>query len=147
MMFMGFYLLFGFTSLRASVSLWHVGGAMAGVMVMTLIILYIWAWISYYFYRYELAENALKEEFGVVWKSYVSIPYDRIQNVDIYRGIFARILGISDVHIQTAGMSGSPPGASGGYTEGRLPGLGREMAEKLRDDLINRSRKSKDQGL
>src|SRR3989344_1294 len=82
----------------------------------------IYAKLSYHFYRYELGELVFKKEHGIIWKKYVSIPYDRIQNVDIYRGILARIFGLSDLQIQTAGASG------GVTTEGRLPGLSREIA-------------------
>lgn len=102
---------------------------------------YIWARLSYYFYRYELTDKAFKKEMGVIWKKYVSIPYERIQNVDIYRGVWARILGLSDIQIQTAGMSGVA------LVEGRLPGLSREDAEKLREELIQRASQSKNQGL
>ena len=66
---------------------------------------YLWARLTYHFYRYELTDNGFRKESGVIWKKYVSIPYERIQNVDIYRGIWARILGLSDLQIQTAGMS------------------------------------------
>jgi len=103
---------------------------------------YIWARLSYYFYRYEIKEDGFRKEFGVIWKKYVTIPYDRIQNVDIYRGILARIFGLSDLNIQTAGASGQVSKA-----EGRLPGLSREDAEQLRDELIRQARQSKNQGL
>ncbi len=103
---------------------------------------YGWAKLAYHFYRYELTNDGFRKEKGVIWKKYVTIPYDRIQNVDIYRGILARILGLSDIHIQTAGMS-----ASVSEIEGRLPGLSREIAEQLRDELIRRARQSKNQGL
>ena len=118
---------------------------------------YIWARLTYYYYRYELTENGFKKEHGVIWKKYVTIPYERIQNVDIYRGVWARILGLSDLHIQTAGMSGPVAqgwrGRGGGswtygaFAEGRLPGLSKEEAEKVRDELIRRSHASNDQGL
>jgi len=110
-----------------------------------IVLLYIWARLSYYFYRYELTEAGFRKERGVIYKKYVTIPYDRIQNVDIYRGILARILGLSDLHIQTAGMSAV--GKYGSYAEGRLPGLAIDEAEKLRDELIQRARRSKNQGL
>ena len=105
---------------------------------------YIWAKWSYRFWRYQLDKNAIKIEKGVIWKKYVSIPYERVQNVDIYRGVFARILGLSDLQIQTAGYSGY--GQYGRGTEGRLPGLGIQVAEKLRDELIKKV-KGTEQGL
>ena len=88
-------------------------------------------------------EDVFKKESGVIWKKYVSIPYERIQNVDIYRGVFARILGLSDLHIQTAGasvVSYGRGGLAGVGAEGRLPGIGKDVAEKLRDGLIKRAK-------
>ncbi len=105
--------------------------------------------LTYRFYRYELREDGFRKEYGIIWKKYVTIPYDRIQNVDIYRGLLARMLGLSDIHIQTAGMSASAGGygARGVATEGRLPGIAKDTAEKIRDELIHRARTSKNQGL
>jgi len=102
---------------------------------------YIWARLSYYFYKYELTEAGFKKEMGVIWKKYVTIPYNRIQNVDIFRGVWARILGLSDIQIHTAGVGGISVG------EGRLPGLSKEDAERLREELIRRIDLSKNQGL
>ncbi|OGI82911.1 hypothetical protein A3G53_02795 [Candidatus Nomurabacteria bacterium RIFCSPLOWO2_12_FULL_44_11] len=116
------------------------------VALALIIVCFIWAKLTYRFYRYELAENGFKKESGVIYKKYVTIPYDRIQNVDIYRGILARLLGLSDLHIQTAGGSGYT-GGYGGITEGRLVGLSKEVAEQLRDEVIARARQSKNQGL
>ncbi len=114
-----------------------------------IVLLYIWAKLSYHFYRYELTENGFRKELGVITKKYVTIPYDRIQNVDIYRGILARILGLSDLNIQTAGASAqvSRSGVFGANAEGRLPAISFEDAEQLRDELIRRAKQSKNQGL
>ena len=86
-------------------------------------------------------KNSFKKEYGVIRKKYVSIPYNRIQNVDIYRGIWARFLGLSDLHIQTAGMGGKIG------TEGRLPGLSKKTAEIIRKKLIKKVTQNKNQGL
>ena len=114
------------------------------VACLALVAGYIWARLTYYFYRYELREDGFRKEHGVIWKKYVTIPYDRIQNVDIYRGVLARILGLSDLQVQTAG--GTSRGSYGMSSEGRLPGLSKELAEELRDELIGRTRSSKSQG-
>src|SRR3989338_9404435 len=77
---------------------------------------FVLAKLTYHFYRYELKDIGFRKESGVIIKKYVTIPYDRIQNVDISRGILARLLGLSDLHIQTAGAreAGSPFGGLGG---------------------------------
>jgi uncharacterized membrane protein YdbT with pleckstrin-like domain len=110
---------------------------------------FVWAKLTYRFYRYELTDAGFRKESGVIYKKYVTIPYDRIQNVDIYRGILARLLGLSDLQIQTAGASASfgRYGARGMGAEGRLPALSREVAEQVRDELVQRARSPKSQGL
>lgn len=119
------------------------------IYVLFLVLAFIWSKLIYRFYKYELIENGFRKESGIINKKYTTIPYDRIQNVDINRGILARILGLSDLQIQTAGASATfgRYGATGIYAEGRLPGLSKEIAETLRDELIQRSRNSKNQGL
>lgn len=96
---------------------------------------YLLSVLSYNNWRYEFTHNAIKIEKGIIWKRYISIPYDRVQNIDINRGILARMLGISDLQIQTAGYSAVSRGQA---SEGRLPGLDPIIAENLRDNLIDR---------
>lgn len=112
--------------------------------VVWVLLSYIFAKLSYKYWRYQSVGTSIKIEKGVIWKKYISIPYNRIQNVDIYRGVLARLLGLSDVHIQTAGYS--MPRRSGFGSEGRLPGLGVAVAEKLRDELIDKIKTNR-QGL
>ncbi len=95
---------------------------------------FIWAKLTYRFYRYELRKDSLQIECGVLRKVYTTIPFERIQNVDIQRGIWSRTLGLSWLIIQTAGLSGA------GGSEGALPGLSKEVAEQLRKELIAKSK-------
>lgn len=112
------------------------------VTVLSIIPTYVGSRLTYHFYRYELTDIGFKKESGIIWKRYVTIPYDRIQNVDINRGLLARILGLSDLQIHTAGVGGVAMG------EGKLPGLSKADAEVMRDELVNRSRQSRNgQGL
>lgn len=127
------------------------GFLLLGITGIPLIFFYIWARLTYHFYRYELAPEGFKRESGVVFKRYVTISYDRIQNIDIHRGLFDRFLGLSNLSIQTAGASvvvkrGNIVSAVGG-AEGFLPGLSYEVAEQLRGELIARARQTKSQGI
>ncbi len=117
-------------------------------IIVYVVFCWIWAKLTYRYWKYELAEDAFKKECGVIWKKYVSIPYERIQNVDIYRGVFARILGLSDLQVQTAGYSAisTKRGIVGMNAEGRLLGLDKNTAEQLREELIKRAKEAK-QGL
>jgi len=122
-----------------------IGGWLFVAVATLLVLSYIWARLTYHFYRYELHEDGFRKEHGIIWKKYVTIPYDRIQNIDIYRGLLARLLGLSDIQIQTAG--GIAAGSYGATSEGRLPGLSREVAEQIRNELVRRAKSSRGQGL
>ncbi|MDZ7726481.1 MAG: PH domain-containing protein [Candidatus Campbellbacteria bacterium] len=119
-----------------------VGLILSLILVLILILgVYGWTRLVYHFYRYELWEDEFRKEYGVINKKYASIPYDRIQNVDISRGLLQRIFGLSEIRIQTAGQSGLV------IAEGSLPGLSKENAEDLRELLldISRTRRTKTQ--
>lgn len=98
-----------------------------------------WAYLAYENYKYELQKDRVYIEKGIIWKKYVSIPFDRVQNVDIVRGPIARLLGLSDLQIQTAG-------AVHVIIEGRIPGIKPEEANKLKDEILSKISK-KNQGL
>jgi len=112
----------------------------AGVIVVfaILVLLFteIYARLAYNNWSYEFTDTNLKIESGIIWKRYSNIPYERVQNVDITRGIWARMLGYSSINIQTAGYSYSPNNK--GWSEGYLPAIDMNQAEKIRDFLIKK---------
>jgi uncharacterized protein len=117
-------------------------------LILYAVFCWIWAKLTYRFWKYELSEDAFKKESGIIWKKYVSIPYERVQNVDIHRGVIARILGLSEIFIQTAGSSAVvyKRRAYGVGAEGYLPGLDKNAAEQLRDELVKKTKGTR-QGL
>lgn len=115
-------------------SLFDIGGIFSFFIFFLVTISYVIARLKYHFYKYELGKNGFRKELGIIYKKYVTIPYGRIQNVDIHRGLLARFLGLSNLRIHTAGVGGVAA------SEGSLPGVSKEVAEQLRDELIARSR-------
>jgi len=121
------------------------------IFIIYLLFCYVIARLAYRNWKYELSEKAVKLEKGIIMKKYVSIPYNRIQNVDIYRTLLARILGLSELHIQTAGYSGGSSSGllrrSAGSTEGNIPGIDPHLAEQIREELVKRAETVSRQGL
>ena len=113
-------------------------------LFLIVIIAEIYARMAYNRWFYEFTDSNLKLERGIIWKRYSNVPYERVQNVDIHRGILARMLGFSSVMIQTAGYSGTGKGA---HTEGYLPAVDIEHAEKIRDFLMKKISKNFSGGL
>lgn len=117
-------------------------GTIIATFLITAIISYIAAFLIYKNYEYDLTKEGFRKKYGVISKNDISIPYDRIQNVDIERSILARILGLAEVNIHTAGEM-SFRGRSGlisKKSEGFIPGVLPQEAERIRKKLINRSR-------
>jgi hypothetical protein len=75
---------------------------------------------------YELRDDDLLFRRGLLFQRFVSVPYGRMQLVDINRGPVSRILGLSDLRFVTAA-------ASSGVA---IPGLPVADAEALRDRLV-----------
>ncbi len=103
----------------------------------------VYARMAYTRWLYEFTPTNLRLERGIIFKRYSNVPYERVQNVDIHRGILARMLGFSSVMIQTAGFSGAGPMA-----EGYLPAVSQEKAEEIRDFLMKKiTKRGRGQGL
>lgn len=100
---------------------------------------YFWANFEFQSYRYKVGNTEFSKEHGVINKVYVSIPYNKVQNVEIRRSIFERLLELSTLHIQTAGYHGANGFPS---SEGVIPGLEPSVALKLRDEILNKVKKS-----
>ena len=117
-------------------------------------IAYLWARLSYRAFRYELTQYGFYKESGVIRKKPVVIPYEKMQKVDIYRGILEKMLGLSGLRIQIAGreavrkrhglfgtrltMSFSSFDKFRLLAEEELPGLSVEVAEQLNTELLGR---------
>jgi putative transcriptional regulator len=75
-------------------------------------------------YSYEISENNIIIRHGVFTKKRATIPYTRIQNINIVNGVFDRLYKIYTVKIETAGASGAGGGGGGNVRpEGLIPGL------------------------
>lgn len=111
-------------------------------VILAIIISEIYARMAYNRWFYEFTGDGLRLERGIIWKRYSNIPYGRIQNIDIHRGIMARILGFSTIMIQTAGYS-HPSRIN---AEGHIPAVGIQEAEKNREFVMKKI-SGKKQGL
>lgn len=132
LVFFFFILLFPFL-----IALVSEGGLSVGAIFLVLffVLLFVvlvplpYAHLSYENYGYELKPDRINIERGIIWKRHISIPYERVQNVDILRGPLLRMMELSDLQIQTAG-------ATHVAMEGRIPGITVSEANNLRDEIM-----------
>ncbi|WP_435333334.1 PH domain-containing protein [Haloarchaeobius sp. TZWWS8] len=84
------------------------------------------AFALYRDWRFELQEDALYLERGVVTRVETAVPYVRVQHVDTQQAPLDRALGLSRVVVYTAGSRGA---------DVTVPGLTPERARRLRNEL------------
>jgi uncharacterized protein len=107
-------------------------------VLITVLIAEVYSRLAYRFWKFEMTEDNIKIERGVIWKRYTTIPFARVQNVDITRGILARIMKFSSLNIQTAGYGGVQNGGAAMPAEGYIPAVSIKKAEEIRDILIKK---------
>ncbi|MCU4753360.1 PH domain-containing protein [Halobacteria archaeon AArc-curdl1] len=99
-----------------------------GTVALVLALGIVYAILLYGRWRFELQDDALYLERGVVTFVETAVPFVRVQHVDTQFGPIERALGLSSVVVYTAGSRNA---------DVRVPGLTPERARKLQDTLRN----------
>jgi membrane protein YdbS with pleckstrin-like domain len=101
----------------------------AGVLTLGFVLVMSWPMLTYEFYGFDIREQDLLVQSGVIFRRRSSIPHSRIQHVETRQGPLERLLGLSRVLVYTA---------SGITADGAIPGLATAQAEAIRDELSRR---------
>lgn len=88
-----------------------------------------WPRAQYEHWSFALEPATLELRRGIFWRNDRSVPYFRIQHVDIEQGPIERRLGLAQLRFKTAA-------SSGGTT---LPGVATGDAEELRRIILERA--------
>lgn len=118
-------------------------GVTLGVIFLSayVLLLYVFSVLDHHSYYYEVNESAFQKEHGIIHKTNVTIPFNRIQNVNIIRSMSDRMLGLARIDIETAGSSQNGREVAAGSrssAEGHLPGVTLKQAQEIHDLLIER---------
>lgn len=76
-------------------------------------------------FEYRVGATEIRIDSGIFSRTHRSIPFDRVQDVDITQGPVARLLGLAKVKFETGG--------SAGQEEGVLQAIALARAEELRE--------------
>ena len=80
-------------------------------------------------WRWRLTPLALELRYGVVVHTHETVPYFRIQQIDVAQGPLDRLLGLATLQVTTASASGSAA----------LPGVPADQAPAIRAELLARA--------
>ena len=99
------------------------GGILPYIGILLLTVVYETKYVRNF--AYKITEENIVINHGVFTKTRATIPFSRIQNINIVNGVFDRMFKTFTVKIETAGSSGAAQAAQGGHIrpEGYLPGL------------------------
>ncbi|MFB6100448.1 MAG: PH domain-containing protein [Candidatus Nanohalobium sp.] len=117
------------TGLAAAAQLILEGFSMANTgafLVLTTAILLIYTVFRYRNWGFEMRDDYLYLERGVLKKVNTKVPYVRVQHIDTQRGPIYRIFGLSKLVVYTAGSRGADVG---------IPGLLPEDADDIQEEL------------
>lgn len=101
--------------------------AAAALLVILLLVVFFWAPRRYQLTGYAKRELDVHFRTGALWRKQTAVPINRVQHVEISQGPIERMLGLSRLMLFTAGGAGS---------DLAIPGLAKETAERLRQDLL-----------
>ena len=90
----------------------------------------VFQFLSWWRFTYELTDDALVVQSGVLSRNRRTIPFDRVQDVDIERKLLARLFGLAKVNLETGGA---------GENEGALDSVSMAEAERLRGVIRSRA--------
>jgi putative membrane protein len=93
--------------------------ALAGVLLAV-------KWLAWRRFRYGVGATEIVIESGILHRNRRSIPFDRVQDVDIERTFLARLFGLAKVRIETG---------AGGKDEGLLDSVSLAEAHRLRETV------------
>jgi membrane protein YdbS with pleckstrin-like domain len=102
-----------------------------GLVVLVLGVVHALA--RYRIWRFEIQEDALYLERGVVTRVDTVVPFVRVQHVDTQRGPLERTTGLASVVIYTAGSRGA---------DVTIPGLTPDRAQRIQTELRELARES-----
>jgi len=105
---------------------WWVGLVVAVVGVPVGVVAARLQWRSW---RWHDGPQALELRHGVVFRASSSIPYRRIQQIDLERGPLDRAFGLTQLVVHTASAT----------TDAHIPGLHADDATRLRHHLLDRA--------
>jgi putative membrane protein len=83
-------------------------------------------WLAWRRFRYAVGPAEIVIESGILNRNRRSIPFDRVQDVDIERSFLARLFGLAKVRIETG---------AGGKDEGLLDSVSLTEAHRLRETV------------
>lgn len=117
---------------RQSLLIW----ALVALIVAILLII-SFSGLSWYFSTFRISSDAVESRGGVLFRQHRRAPLERVQSVNLQRSLLARLIGLTEVELQTGGQGGKVS----------LRYLGHREAKEVREKILLAARLSKAQAV
>jgi len=128
--------------MASSVDMAKATGIIIAVFVVFLVLTFLRAYWHYKSCQYKIKPNSIMVKKGIFLVHEAEVPFERIQNVDIFRGVLHRMLGLSSIYIQTSGYSESTEAVlekhPGFVSEADIDGISKVEAERIRHEIMKK---------
>ena len=101
--------------------------ALVGLLIVSV---FIWAPAVARSRGFAMREHDIHYKSGIIWRKTVSLPFNRIQHVELESGPLERLFKLTTLKFFTAG---------GGNADMKIPALGFERASKLRAFVMEKA--------
>lgn len=124
---------FGPTVVLAGAAAWALGGPSAGVAVLAVVGIAVaggvWWWTALVWraWQFTIGTEALHLRHGVILRRESTIPFHRVQHIDVEAGPLERRLGLTTFVLRTASAS----------SDSAVPGIDVAEAEALRHRVLS----------
>lgn len=95
-------------------------------LLVTILLIVGFSWLSWRFSTFRITREAVESRRGVLFRQHRRAPLERIQSVNLQRSLLARVLGLTQVDVQTAGQGGKVD----------LQYLGHRDAKQVREQIL-----------
>lgn len=100
---------------------------LVGILIVSV---FVWAPMVARSRGFALRDHDIHYRSGIIWRKTVSLPFNRIQHVELESGPLERIFKLTTLKFFTAG---------GGNADMKIPALGFERASKLRSFVMEKA--------
>ncbi len=106
---------------------------MAGLFAAIIVLSLLWNFLEWRFFRYALAPDRVIVHTGWISRQERSVPYQRIQGVDVIETPSYRLLGLARLRVETA-SGGSVDSLKGSEVD--IKAIDRDEAARIREHLL-----------
>ena len=110
-----------------------------GITALIMLIAGAFGALEWWFFRYALTAENLVVHSGIVPKQERTVPYQRIQTVDLEEAPLDRLFGVAKMRIETAATGG-------GQSEVLIQAVARDEAQELRERLLRARQEARSRG-